>query len=176
MKQIFLLASLYLFMIACNTTVENKETTTGSTNTGPGKFAATYTSNFESGDISFAEKAIQGSWKSWEANTMDELSSYFADTVALYYGDGTEFRGPKDSVIANWKRTRSSLTSVVDSVNAYTTVTNKDTKENWALLWVSDYSTDGKGVKDTTFYQETWRFNKDGKADLVYQYQRKRKK
>jgi hypothetical protein len=178
MKQIFLLASFFFFMIACNTATETKDDSksTETKNTGPGKIAATYSSSFETGDISFAEKAVQGSWKSWEANTMDELSSYFADTVALYYGDGTEFIGPKDSVIANWKRTRGSLTSVVDSVNAYTTVTNKDTKENWALLWVSDYSTDDKGVKDTTFYQETWRFNKDGKADLVYQYQRKRKK
>lgn len=178
MKQIFLLMSLFFFMVACNTATETKEETktTETKNTGPGKIAATYSSNFETGDISVAETAIEKSWKTWEANNFSELGSFFADTVALYYSDGTEFIGSRDSVVANWKRTRAGLTAVVDSVNAYTTVTNKDTKENWALLWVSEYSTDTKGVKDTTFFQETWRFNKDGKADLVYQYQRKRKK
>lgn len=178
MKQIFLLASLFLFVIACNTATESKEETktTDTKNTGPGTIAATYTSSFETGDISLAEKAVLNSWKNWEANNFDGLSDFLADSVNAFYGDGTEFSGTKDSLIASWKRTRASIASVVDSVNAYTTITSTKEKENWGLIWVTEYTTDSKGVKDTTSYQETWRFNKDGKADLVYQFQRKRKK
>jgi hypothetical protein len=45
-----------------------------------------------------------------------------------------------------------------------------DKNEDWVLVWFKEYRTDANGKKDSTEMQETWRLNKDGKADLLYQY------
>ncbi|MDE3125689.1 MAG: hypothetical protein KGK14_09260, partial [Bacteroidota bacterium] len=45
-----------------------------------------------------------------------------------------------------------------------------DKNENWALIWGKEVDTYKNGKKDSTHIQETWRFNKDGKADLFYQF------
>lgn len=178
MKQLTLLAAVVLFVAACNNGAANKEETkTTETKTAvAGAHAANYSSSFEMGDMALANAAVLNSWKNWEASKFDGLSDFLADSVTALYADGTIFVGPKDSMIANWKKTRSSLTSVVDSIDAYLPVRSTDKNENWALIWVNEYSTNAKGVKDTIAYQETWRFNKQGKADMVLQFQRTRKK
>ncbi len=178
MKQFALLAAVILFAVACENAADTKEETTTTETKAPAAsmFAANYSNAFEMGDMALADKAVLNSWKNWEANKFDGLSDFFADTVTALWADGTTFTGTKDSLISEWKKVRAGITTVVDSVDAYMPVYSTDKKENWVLIWVVDYSTDKKGVKDTTSFQETWRFNKDGKADLVMQYQRKRKK
>ena len=49
-------------------------------------------------------------------------------------------------------------------------VKSTDKKENWALIWGKEIDTDKKGKVDSFYLQETWRFNKDGQADLFFQY------
>lgn len=177
MKQIVVLALFILFLVACQNATDNKETTAPETKTvKSGMYPATYSSSFEMGDMSLAEKAVLNSWKHWEANTLDGLTDFFADSVTILGADGMIFSGKKDSLIATWKKIRSDYTSVVDSVAAYTAINSTDKNEQWALIWVTEYSTNSKGIKDTADYQETWRFNKDGKADLALQYQRRKKK
>ncbi|MBK8087710.1 MAG: hypothetical protein IPK31_07080 [Chitinophagaceae bacterium] len=178
MKQFALLAAVILFAVACQNAADTKDETKTTETKAPaaGMFAANYSNAFEMGDMALADKAVLHSWKNWEANKFDGLGDFFADTVTALWADGTTFTGTKDSLINEWKKVRANITTVVDSVDAYMPVYSTDKKENWVLIWVVDYSTDKKGVKDTTSYQETWRFNKDGKADLVLQYQRKRKK
>ncbi len=171
MKQLVLVMAVTLLAAACNT-AKKEEPKSDESKSTTGSFPATYSSSFEMGDMKLAEKAVQHSWKDWESNNFDGLSDFFADTVTAFMSDGSTIIGPKDSLIAMWKKVRAGLTTVVDSINAYTPVYSTDKKENWALLWVTDYSTDAKGKKDTVDYMETWRFNKDGKADLVLQYQR----
>ena len=45
-----------------------------------------------------------------------------------------------------------------------------DKNENWVCVWGMETDTDKKGKVDSSYLQETWRFNKDGKADLFYQF------
>ena len=59
---------------------------------------------------------------------------------------------------------------MVDRVDAVTALRSTDKNENWALVWGMETSTDMKGKVDSTNLMETWRFNKDGKVDLLYQY------
>jgi hypothetical protein len=77
-----------------------------------------------------------------------------------------------DSLIARWKRGRAGYTSVIDTVDAVIPVYSTDKKENWVLVWAKEINTDTKGKTDTTYLQETWRINKDGKADLLLQFDR----
>ncbi len=178
MKQFALLTAVVLFAVACQnaTDIKDETKTTEAKTVVAGIYPTTYSSSFEMGDMSLADKAVLNSWKNWEANKMDGLSDFFADSVTAFFADGNIFIGKKDSLIALWKTIRAGYTSVVDSVNAYTPLYSTDKKESWALIWATEYNTNSKGVKDTTSFQETWRFNKDGKADFLLQYQRKQKK
>jgi hypothetical protein len=177
MKQIVVLALFILFLVACQNATENKETKAPETKmAAAGMYPTTYSSSFEMGDMSLADKAVLNSWKNWEANKIDDLKDFLADSVTTLGADGMIFVGKKDSLIALWKKVRADYTSIVDSVAAYTAINSTDKNEKWALVWVTEYSTNTKGVKDTADYQETWRFNKDGKADMVLQYQRRKKK
>ena len=49
-------------------------------------------------------------------------------------------------------------------------VKSTDKDENWALIWGKEIDTDKKGKIDSFYLQETWRFNKAGKANLFFQY------
>jgi hypothetical protein len=55
-------------------------------------------------------------------------------------------------------------------VDAIMAVKSTEKNENWALAWGMEKNTDKKGKIDSSYIQETWRFNKAGKADLMYQY------
>ena len=44
------------------------------------------------------------------------------------------------------------------------------------LVWATEIDTDKKGKTDTIAVMETWRINKDGKADQLFQYGRHARK
>jgi hypothetical protein len=81
-----------------------------------------------------------------------------------------------DSLTAKWKRNRAFYTIMIDTVDAVMSVRSTDKKEDWVLVWATEYSTDKTGKKDTVNVMETWRINKDGKADLLLQFDRHARK
>jgi hypothetical protein len=81
--------------------------------------------------------------------------------------------GGRDSVIAGGQKFRSSFATSVSSVDAIMAVKSTDKtgkNEHWALIWGRERDTNKKGKVDSFDLQETWRFNNDGKADLMYQF------
>jgi len=75
--------------------------------------------------------------------------------------------------LAMAQKMRDSQASITSSIDAVMSVKSTDKNENWALIWGEERITDKKGKKDSSAVQETWRLNKDGKVDLVYQYRKK---
>ena len=136
---------------------------------------ASYSSSFEMGNPAYAAMIVQGSWKDWEMNTMDNMKSWVADTITAYGADNSVTHG-LDSLQARWKRGRAEYPSVIDTVNAVTPLFSTDKKENWVLVWATEINENAKGMKDTVSMMETWRINKDGKADMVFQYDRHARK
>lgn len=134
-----------------------------------------YSASFGLGNPAYATMIVQGSWKDWETNHMDNMKSWLADSVIAYHSDNTMTKGV-DSLIARWKRGRAGYTSVIDSVDAVIPVYSTDKKENWVLVWAREINTDAKGKTDTSAVMETWRINKDGKADMLYQFDRANRK
>jgi hypothetical protein len=51
-------------------------------------------------------------------------------------------------------------------------VKSTDKNEDWVLIWGMETDTHKNGKIDSVNLQETWRINKDGKADLLMQYMR----
>jgi len=134
-----------------------------------------YSGSFEMGNPAYAAMIVKGSWKDWQDNTMDNMKSWVADSITAYGADNTVGHS-LDTLQARWKRFRADYTTVIDTVDAVMAVYSTDKKENWVLVWATEINVNSKGKRDTVSVMETWRINKDGKADLVYQFDRNERK
>jgi hypothetical protein len=171
---------ILIFIVTVAISCNEKSDNAASTETTPAAPVAlpmpvTYSSSFEMGNPAYATMIVQGSWKDWQDNTMDSMQKWVADTAVIIQSDNKMIRGV-DSLMANWKRGRAKYSAVTDSINAAVPLYSTDKKENWVLVWATEYNTKADGTKDTAAVMETWRINKDGKADLLLQYDRHARK
>lgn len=178
MKQFFLCLAAISLMIACNNEKKTDEAVAETKADQPAvalPYTAAYSSSFAPGNPEYSAMILQGSWKDWELNKMDNMKSWVADTIFVLQSDNTMIMGV-DSLQARWTRGRAGYTSVIDTVHAVTAIYSTDKKENWVLVWAKEVNVDTKGKKDTVELMETWRINKDGKADMLLQYDRHARK
>ena len=179
MRKIFLFTAI-AFLAACNSNADKSpkmETETGkAADSGSAKtenisypYTADYSSDFEIGDPKNAQTLLQ-LYKDFDNNTLDNSKSAFADNDTMYFASGGMFAGSRDSLFAIAGKMRSQMGSVVDSVHAWVALRSKDKKDEWVLIWSREISTDAKGKKTARELQETWRFDKNGKINLMYQY------
>ncbi len=138
-------------------------------------YTPTYSSSFEMGNPEYTATIIQGSWKDWEENKLDNMKNWMADTIVAFHSDNKMVRG-LDSMMARWKRGRAEYSSVADTIHGAMAVYSTDKKENWVLVWAAEIGTKPDGKKDTVNLMETWRINKDGKADMLLQFDRATRK
>ncbi|HET9055531.1 MAG TPA: hypothetical protein VFN30_01660 [Chitinophagaceae bacterium] len=175
-KLLFLLCFIAL-VIACNN--PKKETNEASENVAKSTinlpYTPSYSSSFEMGNPAYATMIVQGSWKDWEENKLDNMKNWVADTIVAYQSNDEVIKG-LDSLMARWKQGRAGYTSVIDTLDAVLPVYSTDKKENWVLVWATEINTKQDGSKDTVSVMETWRINKSGKADLLFQYDRNQRK
>ncbi len=191
MKKVFIISSVALFA-ACNNSGDkakvdsmNVDTTaTTAAKTMPdinSPYPVVYSSKFEIGDPKNAETVLK-LWKDWDNNSLMNSKDLFADTLTFYFSDGSMMHASRDSALAMAQKIRdnqASITSSIDAVMSAKSLMNntstkpEDQNENWALIWGEERVTDKKGKKDSSAVMETWRINKDGKVDLVFQYRKK---
>jgi hypothetical protein len=180
MKKVLLMFAAAATFAACNNAKTEATKAADSTAAKPKAavkmpYESIYSNNFEPGNPAYAAMIEQGSWKDWEMNTMNNMKSWVADTIVAFTAEDVMINGV-DSLSARWKRGRAFYTSVMDSVHAVTALYNTDKKENWVMVWAKEINVNTKGIKDTVEIMETWRINKDGKADMLLQYDRHRRK
>jgi hypothetical protein len=177
MRKILLLLGAASLVVACNNETKkdagNEDVQVKSAVALP--YTPSYSSSFKMGNPEYSAMILQGSWKDWENNTMDNMKSWIADTIVAFHSDNTMVKGA-DSLIARWKTGRAKYSSVIDSIDAVIPVYSTDKNENWVLVWAKEINTRTDGTKDTASVMETWRINKDGKADLLLQYDRAKRK
>ena len=175
-KTIFMMA-VTTIMFACNNEKKEPVTVEGK----PLKpavalpYTPIYSTSFEMGDPANTALILQGSWKDWEENKLDNMKNWVADTVIAFHADNAVVNG-RDSLMARWKRGRAGYSSVIDTLNAAMAVYSTDKKEDWVLIWATEINTNTAGKADTAQVMETWRINKDGKADMLFQHDRARRK
>lgn len=138
-------------------------------------YVASYSSSFEIGNAEYAATILQGSWKDWEENNLDNMKNWMADSIVAYHSDNSVVNGI-DSLMARWKKGRADLSSTNTTIDAVIPVYSTDKNENWVLVWATEIDTKKDGTVDTLGIMETWRINKDGKADLLYQFDRAKRK
>ena len=181
MKKICLLLCAAALFTACNNEKAGSETSStempkeeGISITGL-SMPASYSSSFALGNPEYAKMIVQGSWKDWDDNNLDNMKNWVADTIVAFHSNDHMVKG-LDSMMAGWKRYRALYSTVYDTINAVIPVYSTDKKENWVLVWAVSYGTMNDGTKDTAAIMETWRINKDGKADMLLQYDRAKRK
>jgi hypothetical protein len=111
-------------------------------------YTPAYSSSFKMGNSEYSAMILQGSWKDWENNTMDNMKSWIADTIVAFHSDNTMVKGA-DSLIARWKTGRAKYSSVIDTIDAVIPVYSTDKNENWVLVWATEINTKADGTKDT---------------------------
>lgn len=176
MKRILVFASVAV-LAACNSNEPAKVQSMNSGNSDSTQmdnttypYTADYSHNFEIGSTKNAQTLLQ-LYKDWDNNTLDNSKNSFADMDTMVFYDGTMFAGSRDSFFTVAKQMRGQMGTVVDSIHAWIPLRAKDKNEDWVAIWARETSTDAKGKTTTKELQETWRFNKDGKADKVFQYE-----
>ena len=138
-------------------------------------YVASYSSSFEIGNAEYAATILQGSWKDWEENNLDNMKNWMADSIVAYHSDNSVVNGV-DSLMARWKKGRADLAGAKTTIDAVIPVYSTDKKENWVLVWATEIDTRKDGTVDTVSIMETWRINKEGKTDLLYQFDRAKRK
>ena len=169
-----LISALAIILFSCNAEEkkesEKKESTVSSDNASL-PYAVNYSSKFEMGDAKNVE-AVMYAWKAWDDGNLQAARKYFADSMHFYIRDGSRMEGLTDSTLPGGQKFRDMFTNVKSTVHAVFPVKSTDKNENWVCIWGIEVSTDKQGKTDSVELQETWRFNKDGKIDLMYQYGR----
>jgi hypothetical protein len=181
MRKILILASLAAFA-ACNSakTDETKvDSTMTSTKPDSSKmdnlaypYSAQYSNKFEMGDPNNSLNVLK-LYKDWDNNTIENSKNLFADSVLMVFSDGTMLSGSRDSVFNVVKKVRNTMGTITSDPVAWTPLKSTDKGDNWVLVWYTEHRTNPKGKIDSSYYQETWRLNKDGKVDRFYQYEQK---
>lgn len=134
-------------------------------------YTATYSSKFEIGNPEYT-KLIMSVWKDWDANTLDNSAKLFADTMVMYSPDGTMTKG-KELNLAEAKKYRGQFTTVKSTIHAIISLKSTDRNEDWVAVWGMEEDTSKDGKKTNVALHEVWKFNKDGKIDVMRQYSAK---
>ena len=181
MRKVLILAAM-ASLAACNSNKDTKDESSSmssasdSTTTKKDDIAypytATYSSQFEIGNPQHA-KTILDLYKDWDNNTLENSKNSFADVDSLIFANGIMIAGSRDSVFEAIKKIRNTMGTIKDEVQAWIPLKSTDRNENWVAVWTKEIITAPNGKKDSTYLQETWRINKDGKVDLVFQYAQK---
>ena len=130
-----------------------------------------YSSKFVMGNPKYAENVLT-LWKDFDNGTLSAHKDFFADSMEAILSSGSRMHAPRDTVIGAIQKYRNSLSAAVDRVDAVMAVKSTDKNEDWVLIWGMETDTYKNGKIDSVDLQETWRINKDGKADLLMQYMR----
>jgi hypothetical protein len=128
-----------------------------------------YSSKFVMDEPKNAESLL-ALWKAYDNGTLSAGKDLMADTLEMHLANGLMFRGSRDSIISAIQTERNTFSAAVESVNAIMAVKSTDKNEHWALIWGMEKDTHKNGKVDSVYLMETWRFNQDGKADLLYQF------
>jgi hypothetical protein len=167
--QKIVVAAILFALVSCNSEKKEESKTASASETNAAIYPADYSAKFEMGDAKNSE-AVLALWKAWDDGDLMKARKVFADTTKFYFRDGSTMIGQTDTILAQAQVFRSSFATVKSTVHAYFPIKSTDAGHDWVCIWGKEISTDKNGKMDSVSLQETWRFNKDGKVDLLYQY------
>lgn len=134
-------------------------------------FTPDYSANFVMAPAGNTETVL-ALWKDWKDGDLSKSRTHFADSISFFMADGTQMAGPTDDILKGMQDYRNSFTGMEVGIDAVFAIRSIDKNEDWVAIWGTENQTkDGK--TEPVSLQETWRFNNDGKIDMMFQATRK---
>ncbi|HEY4111211.1 hypothetical protein [Puia sp.] len=130
-----------------------------------------YSSKFTIDDPKNAESVL-ALWKAYDDGNLSATKELIADSMDVDLASGAHMRLSRDSIIGTIQKFRSMFKSAASKVDAVMAVKSADRNEHWALIWGTETDVLKNGKVDSSYLQETWRFNESGKADWLMQFSR----
>ncbi len=127
-------------------------------------------SKFEMGDQKNTQ-AILDIWKDFDSNTLANSSDKFADSVTVLFS-GMESTTSRDSTLASISQYRGMFNQVNSRIDAIMPIKSTDHNQDMVLVWGTEVHTDKNNKTDSVHLHETWMLDKDGKVNVIMQYQR----
>jgi hypothetical protein len=162
---------IVIALVACNS--DKKTETAAATETPVEKpnyaYTPEYSSSFEMGKPKYSETVLK-LWKDYDNGNFSSSKDLFADSVEMYFRDGTSMHNVRDSIVGGAQEFRNGFSKVESRVSAFFPVRATDKNEDWVCVWGTEVSTTRQGKIDSVYLHEIWRFNKDGKVDFMSQY------
>jgi hypothetical protein len=102
----------------------------------------------------------------------EAMRPYFADTVTNVLFDNRKVRLSADEFINNVKQFRQGFKTLDEDFRNYVSLRSDAQNIDMVLFWLKEKGVRKNGKVDSSGYQETWRFNKEGKIDYRSTYVR----
>lgn len=158
MKRLFSVLLFFSFFVVSNHT--NAQSATSN-------YKATYSSDFKMGKAAYTNMVLD-LWKDWEENKFDR-HDYFADTIVMYFPDGTVLKG-KAAAMESAKKYRGSMTSSVNVLHAVVPLMANNLGQDAVAIWGQETNNLNDGNVEVNDIHEVWFFNKAGKVVAMRQW------
>lgn len=178
MKKILLLSTSCLIIFSCannaDKTASSPSDTTkiaASSTTTPVveyPYIATYSSQMEAGDPNNSKKVLD-IYKDYDNGNLLAHKEYFADTLEFDFAGGENVKGTRDSILNIAQKERSNLKSAEDKIMSFIASHSKDKGDNWVSVWTKEIDTHKDGKMDSSYLNENWMLDKDGKIAYMFQ-------
>ena len=178
MKKILLLSTGCLFIFSCTNNADktasaSSDTTkvAASSTTTPVveyPFTATYSSQLELGDPNNSKKVLE-IYKDYDNGNLLAHKEYFADSVEFDMANGVNVKGTRDSILGIAQKERSNMKAVEDKIMSFIPSHSKDKGDNWVSVWTKEIDTHKDGKMDSTYLNENWLLDKNGKISYMFQ-------
>jgi hypothetical protein len=171
MNKLIVLLAISAFALSCssNTTTapETKDTVAAAV---PEKtvnflYPSHYPSDWKIGDPQNIVK-VQELYKIMLSDSNYEaMLPYLADTVHNVLFDNRKINLSAQDFVNTVKDFRSGFKTLDEDFRSYVSLRSESQDLDMVMLWIKEKGVRKNGKVDSSGYQETWRFNKDGKID-----------
>ena len=103
------------------------------------------------------------------AGKVENIGSYFADSVHVIFASGREITTVRDTVVAQIKGYWGSISSARQSYIAAIAVDNKEKGDEWVFQWIDESHDFKDGKKDHRIYHQDYRLE-NGKIREMLEY------
>ena len=171
MNKLILLLAITAFVLSCNSgetaAPETKDTAAAAV---PEKtvnfiYPSHYASDWKIGDPEYIVKVQELYRIMLSDSNYEAMLPYLADTVHNVLFDNRKLNLSAQDFVNTVKEFRGGFKTLNEDFRSYVSLRSDSQDLNMVMLWIKEKGVRKNGKVDSSGYQETWRFNKDGKID-----------
>jgi len=165
--------SFLLLVASCNSGAEKAEPAATTTDTVVEQkqeavnylYPSTYPADWKIGDPQKIVK-VQEIYKAFIADSnYESVLPYFADSITNITFDNRKVKVSAADFIAMSKKLRGGFKTLNEEFKNYVSLKSDAQNAEMVMLWIKEKGVRQNGKVDSSGYQETWRFNNQGKID-----------